>query len=134
MADFTGRWIGSITGTNIASFTLVLNQVEGKLNGDLTLTEVVLGIATYKVDGTASNGIATLRLMAGPAAPGTTASNGVARAAVQPDGSLAGIWEMESQTFGAFSAKRESIVTDLPPLWWTPGYATAALASYSAGE
>mgnify|MGYP001502791996 CR=1 FL=1 len=23
---------------------------------------------------------------------------------------------------------------DLPPLWWTPGYATATLASYSAGE
>jgi uncharacterized protein YybS (DUF2232 family) len=23
---------------------------------------------------------------------------------------------------------------DLPPILWTPGYATAALASYSAGE
>lgn len=112
MTDFAGRWIGSITGTNIASFTLVLEQVDGKLNGDLTLTETALGTALYKVDGTASNGIAILRLVAGVAAPGTTSSNGVARAAVQPDGSLAGTWEMESQTFGAFSARREPIVSE----------------------
>lgn len=111
MTDFTGRWIGSITGTNIASFTLVLDQAEGKLNGDLILTEAALGTAIYKVDGTAVNGIATLRLIAGTAAPGTTSTNGVARAAVQPDGSLAGTWEMESKTFGAFSARREPIAT-----------------------
>lgn len=111
MTDFAGRWIGSITGTNIASFTLVLEQVDGKLNGDLTLTEAALGTAIYRVDGTASNGIATLRLIAGVTAPGTTSSNGVARTAVQPDGSLAGTWEMESQTFGVFSARRELIVS-----------------------
>ena len=109
MVGFVGRWIGSITGTNIANFTLVLEEVDGKLNGDLTLTETTLGTATYRVDGTASNAIATFRLIAGTAAPGTTTSNGVARAVVQPDGSLVGIWEMESQTFGAFSAKREPI-------------------------
>lgn len=112
MTDFTGRWIGSISGTNIASFTLVLEQLDGKLNGDLTLTEAALGTAIYKVDGTASNGIARLRLIAGATAPGTTSSNGVARAAVQPDGSLAGTWEMESQTFGAFSARREPLVSE----------------------
>jgi hypothetical protein len=112
MTDFTGRWIGSITGTNIAAFTLVLNQVQGKLNGDLTLTEAMLGTATYSVDGTASNGIATLRLVAETTGPGTIASNGVARAAVQPDGSLAGTWEMESQTFGAFSARRVLAASD----------------------
>lgn len=112
MTDFTGRWIGSITGTNIASFTLVLEQLDGKLNGDLTLTEAALGTAIYQVDGTASNGIARLRLIAGATAPGTTSSNGVARAAVQPDGSLAGTWEMESQTFGAFSARREPLVSE----------------------
>ncbi|MBS0165652.1 MAG: hypothetical protein JSR29_06215 [Nitrospira sp.] len=115
MTDFTGHWIGSIAGTNIASFTLVLEQIEGKLNGDLSLTEATLGTATYKVNGTAGNGVATFRLIAGITAPGTTSSNGVARAALQPDGSLAGIWEMESQTFGSFSARREPVINETKP-------------------
>lgn len=117
MTDFAGRWVGSIVGTNIASFTLVLEQLEEKLNGDLILTEAALGTATYKVDGAAGNGVATFRLIAGTAAQGTTSTNGRVRAAVQPDGSLAGVWEMESQTFGSFSAKREPIVHETEPLF-----------------
>lgn len=115
MTDFAGRWIGSITGTNIASFTLALEQVEGKLHGDLTLSDNVLGTATFQVNGTAGDGVATFRLIPGNAAPGTTLSNGVARAAVQPDGSLVGTWEMQSQTFGAFVARRESAISELGP-------------------
>lgn len=117
MTDFAGRWVGSTIGTNIASLTLVLEQLEEKLSGNLILVEVALGTATYKVDGTAGNGIATFQLIAGTAAPGTTATNGRARAAVQPDGSLAGTWEMESQTFGSFTARREPIVHETEPLF-----------------
>ena len=112
MTDFAGHWIGTITGTNIASFTLILEQVEGKLLGNLTLNDTMLGTATFQVDGTAGNGVATFRLIPGISAPGTTLTNGVARAAVQPDGSLAGTWNMESQTFGAFLARREPTASE----------------------
>ncbi len=33
-----------------------------------------------------------------------------------------------------FLQTQDQLKVDLPPIPWTPGYATAALASYSAGE
>ncbi len=38
--------------------------------------------------------------------------------------------DMAFATFGLETASK----SDLPPIWWTPGYATAALASNSAGD
>lgn len=115
MTDFAGSWVGSINGTNIATFTVTLEQTETRVLGDLTLTDAALGIATFKVDGTAGDGVATFRLIPGTAASGVGLSNGVARVALQPDGSLAGIWDMESQTFGAVTANREIKTEELEP-------------------
>ncbi len=115
MMDFAGRWVGSIRGTNIASFTLALEQAEETLRGQLSLSDVALGVATFQVEGTAGDGVATFHLIPGTAAPGSELSRGLARAAVQPDGSLAGIWEMESQTFGAFTASRELAAEEAAP-------------------
>ena len=35
---------------------------------------------------------------------------------------------------GGLKGRGEGNLVDLPPIPWTPGYATAVLASYSAGE
>jgi hypothetical protein len=115
MTDFAGRWVGSIRGTNIATFELVLEQAEEQLRGHLSLLDVALGAATFEVEGTAGDAVATFRLIPGAAAPGSELSHGLARAALQADGSLAGIWEMQSQTFGAFTASREPAAPQSAP-------------------
>ena len=107
MSDFSGRWIGSIRGTNVATFTLALDQAEENLRGELALNDVALGPAMFQVEGTAGDAVATFRFTPGAVAPGAAITQGSARAALQPDGSLAGIWEMEGQTFGGFTATRE---------------------------
>jgi hypothetical protein len=89
MSDFSGRWIGSIRGTNTATFALLLEQTDQSLRGELALNDAALGLATFQVEGTAGDAVASFRLIPGVAAPGAENTEGVARAALQPDGSLA---------------------------------------------
>src|SRR6266404_7355027 len=108
MADFTGRWVGEVRGTNGAKFALTLEQVGDVLDGELVLNDVVFGPATFDVQGTATVDAATLALKPRQAAPGVEITPGAATAALQFDGSLAGSWEMEGQTSGTFIATREA--------------------------
>ena len=69
-------------------------QAEQNLRGELALNDAALGLATFQVEGTAGDAVATFRLIPGAAAPGAAITEGAARAALQPDGSLAGTWEI----------------------------------------
>jgi hypothetical protein len=70
---------------------MLLEQAEQNLRGELTLNDDALGFATFRIDGTAGDAVATFRLKPEAGAPGTENSEGTARAALQADGSLAGI-------------------------------------------
>jgi hypothetical protein len=80
MTDFAGRWVGSIRGTNSATFILALEQTEESIRGGLSLNDVALGPATFDVEGTAGDAVARFRLIPRMAAPGAGLTEGTARA------------------------------------------------------
>ncbi len=112
MADFTGRWVGEVRGTNGGTFALTLSQAGDALDGELVLNDVELGLATWAVEGTASVDAATLALKPRQAAPGVEITPGLATVALQFDGSLAGNWKMEGPTAGTFVATREGLASE----------------------
>jgi hypothetical protein len=108
MANFTGRWVGEVRGTNGGTFALTLEQAGDALNGELVLNDLVFGPATFDVQDTASVDAAAWALKPRQAAPGVEITPGAAKVARQFDGSLAGNWEMEGHTSGTFIAIREA--------------------------
>jgi hypothetical protein len=107
MNFLSGTWSGTISGTNVGTFTLELHDSAGQLTGLLSLTEPGAGLFVYDCTGEVNETRVTLRVSPRVVPDEAQASEGTARASIQPDGSLAGDWEMNRGTSGTFFARKQ---------------------------
>jgi len=115
-SDYSGYWIGTITGTNQGSFTLLLSQQDGQVTGTAKFHEPAIGIYEYHVIGEASVPL-TLNLSPGRRRGHIELGHVKVICSMDSRGELQGRWQSEIGTEGVFRAKREAhsdLVKELP--------------------
>lgn len=107
MADFAGRWIGRIEGTNSGNFLLDIEQRDGKLSGRARLNDAAHGVSAFDAAGETTGGQLVLDLAPKEVMPGIAIAPAKVQGVLQNDGSIRGDWQTELGTAGTFVAVRE---------------------------
>ncbi len=107
MADFGGRWIGRIEGTNSGNILVELTQQNRSLSGRVRLNDSRLGVSVFEACGEAGEDQIALNLTPIEAMPGIVVPSAKMRAKMQSDGSIRGEWETDGGTAGIVIAVRE---------------------------
>jgi hypothetical protein len=109
MNFLSGIWAGTISGTNVGSFTLEIEDRLGKLSGILRLTESSLGLFVYDCIGDVRDNHVGLETTPRVVPEGVEASHGKVSGRIQPDGSLTGEWSTEQGASGTLIAFKRSV-------------------------
>jgi hypothetical protein len=120
MNFLSGMWAGTISGTNVGSFTLELEDRLGELSGILRLTESSLGLFIYDCVGDVRDNHVDLETVPRVVPEGAQASHGKVGGTIRPDGSLMGEWSTEQGASGTLIAFKQNV-----PSGYTAGINTA---------
>lgn len=111
MNFLSGTWAGTISGTNVGSFTLELKQQDGQISGILRLTDFNFGQFIYDCTGNIDDNRIQLHITPRAFPEAAQVSAGEVTGTIQPDGSLTGNWTTEQGTAGTFLAFKRDLPT-----------------------
>lgn len=106
LSDFAGEWVGHITGTNAGRVIIRITTNGAALDGTINVSDRQFGTTRFIFVGTAHDDRCHLKITPHEIPDGVVATPGTVEARIQPDGTMAGIWETRLGTAGKFSAKR----------------------------
>lgn len=107
MNDVRGDWRGYITGTNFGQVLLRIAGEGDSLEGTIDVEDREFGKTCFVFVGTQKDKVLRLRIMLESWAEGVQVKSGTVVARLQPDGTMAGIWETELGTAGKVFASKE---------------------------
>jgi hypothetical protein len=114
MNFISGTWTGTISGTNVGSFILELEEKDGQLSGNIRLTDFNLGLSIFDCAGVIRDNNINLDITPRSFPEGSRIAPGKVVGAIQPDGSLTGHWSTELGTAGTFIAFKREIPSGQP--------------------
>jgi hypothetical protein len=106
LSDLAGEWVGHITGTNVGRVVIRISASGDALDGTIDVSDREFGRTRYLFVGSRQDAQFNLKITPREAPNGVAVTPGTVTGRIQPDGTLAGIWETELGTAGKFAAKR----------------------------
>ncbi|AEB08782.1 hypothetical protein Desac_0911 [Desulfobacca acetoxidans DSM 11109] len=109
MNFLSGTWVGTISGTNVGSFILNLEERDGQLSGLVHLTDFNNGLFIYDCVGQVYENQLDFEVKPRGFPELARVSPGKMTGTIQPDGSMTGSWSTEQGTAGTFLAFKQEI-------------------------
>jgi hypothetical protein len=103
----TGKWAGTVFGTNYGHFFLELNQADDQVAGLLRLDDVRYGLCTFSVGGRPGR-ISQLQLSPASAPEGVELRPVAVQVRIDEEGKLVGDWHTDEGRVGTLVAGRQS--------------------------
>jgi predicted nucleotide-binding protein len=117
VADYSGYWTGSISGTNQGGFTLDVRQDGEKISGVAKIAEPSLGQYEYLLQGTVTDVLSVRMVPTRQSSGAFQLGNVQVICSMDAAGLLTGRWKSDIGTEGVLSAKRfesKPLTPDLP--------------------
>ncbi len=108
LSNLVGEWVGHITGTNSGHVVIRVSASGDALDGTIDVSDREFGLTRFIFIGSRQGDQFRLRITPQELPEGVVATPGTVICRIQPDGTLAGIWETELGTAGKFAAKRST--------------------------
>ncbi len=109
MAGLAGTWVGHITGTNAGRVAIRVSASGTSLDGTIELHDKEFGLSRFIFVGMQDGDRFRLKLSPHQSPEGVLTAPGSVTGRIQPDGTIAGVWETEIGTAGKFTARRSPL-------------------------